>query len=520
MKHNVPFLLLFCLSFLPAFGQFTIEITDATGGPCNGSAEITAVNGLDDYSFLWSNGETGSSIQGLCPGYYSVTVSSTNGCEWELEAPVLGRNACYLSQDNIMAEVRQNCSDDGGAISITIDNPNEYEYAWKDNEIGNRRLNLSNGEYCVTIKDKWQDNCTVEQCYEISNEGCVSNDRPILIVNEVSNGPSGIEEYVELLVIGNGNCESMIDLRGFILDDNNGNFSIRPENTTGFSPGSLRFTENNTWAHVPVGSLILIYDEEHKNPLITLEDDSDDANGDNIYVLPSNSKHFQRYNYYTSFLNVAQTPASVTGNFNSRLRSVSNWESVRLMNSGDAMQVLSPNAEYIHGVSYGDPSRMNGGPDNLFISAINGLGKVILFKDGDPRKASNFVMTTDAEGSPGFANGRENEEYIRSLCPRHGKRNVRPDKLPSATFLTAYDVLPNPFNNSFDLDFDLEQSITVDISIRNIIGLQVYHDIEAVEKGANTIHFQKLDALESGFYILTLKDHNKTILQTTIVKIK
>ncbi|MFY7945233.1 MAG: hypothetical protein ACOVNZ_11650, partial [Crocinitomicaceae bacterium] len=50
-----------------------------------------------------------------------------------------------------------------------------------------------------------------------------------LIINEVSQGPTGSKEYVEFLVVpGSGpyQCSNYcIDLRGWIIDDNNGYFS-------------------------------------------------------------------------------------------------------------------------------------------------------------------------------------------------------------------------------------------------------------------------------------------------------
>ena len=58
-----------------------------------------------------------------------------------------------------------------------------------------------------------------------------------LIINEVSQGPSGSKEYVEFLVIPTSttqNCETCMDLRGWIIDDNNGYFSIgNPNGTNG-----------------------------------------------------------------------------------------------------------------------------------------------------------------------------------------------------------------------------------------------------------------------------------------------
>ncbi len=44
-----------------------------------------------------------------------------------------------------------------------------------------------------------------------------------LIINELSQGPSGNKEYVELLVTGTPTCggANTVDLRGWIIDDNN-----------------------------------------------------------------------------------------------------------------------------------------------------------------------------------------------------------------------------------------------------------------------------------------------------------
>ena len=45
-------------------------------------------------------------------------------------------------------------------------------------------------------------------------------------INEFSNGPSGSQEYIELVVVdtssGVSSCTACIDIRGWIIDDNNG----------------------------------------------------------------------------------------------------------------------------------------------------------------------------------------------------------------------------------------------------------------------------------------------------------
>jgi uncharacterized protein (DUF2141 family) len=90
-----------------AAGSYAIIVTDANGcdfdttitlngGPgftintnstdvncfsdCNGTASVQA-GGNSSYTFVWSNGATTSSIDNLCAGTYSVTVTDANGCD-------------------------------------------------------------------------------------------------------------------------------------------------------------------------------------------------------------------------------------------------------------------------------------------------------------------------------------------------------------------------------------------------------------------------------------------------------
>src|SRR5438067_10220396 len=105
-----------------------------------------------------------------------------------------------------------------------------------------------------------------------------------LVVNEFSQGPSGNEEYIELVVVGTRTCnDSTADLRNWIIDDQNGWYS-----TSAIQQGHLRFANIANWSKVPYGSIILLYNNANKNPSITLADDPTDANKDNVYVVPVN----------------------------------------------------------------------------------------------------------------------------------------------------------------------------------------------------------------------------------------
>ncbi|MEO8403959.1 MAG: M12 family metallo-peptidase, partial [Chitinophagaceae bacterium] len=60
----------------------TISLTkqDASCGQNNGTAAVTATNANGALTYLWSNGQTGSSLVNAAPGTYHVTVTDAGGC--------------------------------------------------------------------------------------------------------------------------------------------------------------------------------------------------------------------------------------------------------------------------------------------------------------------------------------------------------------------------------------------------------------------------------------------------------
>ncbi|MFN5910549.1 MAG: hypothetical protein ACK45H_04350, partial [Bacteroidota bacterium] len=82
-----------------------------------------------------------------------------------------------------------------------------------------------------------------------------------LIMNEVSQGVTGNMEYVEFVVVDNTvsyDCSAStppsIDIRGWIFDDNSGYHG-----PSGIAAGAIRFSFNSLWSAVPLGTIILIY---------------------------------------------------------------------------------------------------------------------------------------------------------------------------------------------------------------------------------------------------------------------
>lgn len=236
-----------------------------------------------------------------------------------------------------------------------------------------------------------------------------------LFVNEFSNGESGSREYTELIV-GNscGGCSA--DLGGWIIDDNNGDFSGGPNSGEGIAGGHVRFSSNGTWDDIPAGSIILIYNDADENLTIKNEpvsDDPTDSDNDSVYVIPISNSNLEEC---TSVPN--SSDASYSG---CSYSSPASWDPISMANSDDAMQTRKPDGSYFHGACYGSNSDFDGGPDNLHVHNSGGSGDCFYFGGSDPRDVGNWsqgaatssLSTTDE--TPASANNASNETYIDNL---------------------------------------------------------------------------------------------------------
>lgn len=56
------------------------NVTNCSGTPCDGSASVILVTGgTGTYTYLWSNGQTGATVSGLCPGSANVQITDGSG---------------------------------------------------------------------------------------------------------------------------------------------------------------------------------------------------------------------------------------------------------------------------------------------------------------------------------------------------------------------------------------------------------------------------------------------------------
>jgi gliding motility-associated-like protein len=107
----------------------TVDVTSVDAvcfGECNGSITATVSGGTTPYQYGWSNGSGTPSIQNLCAGTFSITLTDANGCTDDTTGIVINQNP-QVTLDNLVA-VDETCFGlcDG---SIDVDATNAVEYS-------------------------------------------------------------------------------------------------------------------------------------------------------------------------------------------------------------------------------------------------------------------------------------------------------------------------------------------------------------------------------------------------------
>lgn len=137
----------------PAAIDLETESTDATcTGAANGVASVTASGGTGNYTYLWSNGGTASTISGLNPNVYQVTVTDQNGCTAVASTEVMKINELEVS---LTAEaVSCNGGSDGRVTSVVSGGSGNYgQYVWNTGANTATLENISAGGYSLTVVD-------------------------------------------------------------------------------------------------------------------------------------------------------------------------------------------------------------------------------------------------------------------------------------------------------------------------------------------------------------------------------
>ncbi|MBL6660467.1 MAG: hypothetical protein ISP70_03130, partial [Crocinitomicaceae bacterium] len=227
----------------------------------------------------------------------------------------------------------------------------------------------------------------------------------MLIINEFSNGPSGTQEYIEFIVVDTSNtisCTPCLDIRGWIVDDNNGYHG-----TSGVAGGCNRFSNDLFWSCIPLGTVITIYNGTDPNVDIpTIDIDINDGNCSLVIPIENN----------TLFETNSNTPNAVTCDYpNVGWTAGGIWSRMGMRNGGDCVRLVDLSGCEVFSFCYGDVLLNStisfpgpGTDDVFFFSGTDPFSQADWFQGcaGDPGACAGNDQT------PGVPNSSLNDSYI------------------------------------------------------------------------------------------------------------
>ncbi|MBX7182517.1 MAG: gliding motility-associated C-terminal domain-containing protein [Bacteroidia bacterium] len=142
----------------------TVSVTNPTCGGttnCNGSLTANIVGGTAPFTVSWNTVpvQTGLTINGLCAGTYTATITDANGCTATATGTITQPSLLNVTFTNI---TNLSCAGvcNGTATAVVTGGTPGYIYQWSTNpvQVGATANNLCATSYTVTVRDA--NNCT------------------------------------------------------------------------------------------------------------------------------------------------------------------------------------------------------------------------------------------------------------------------------------------------------------------------------------------------------------------------
>jgi len=128
----------------------TVTPVSCNGGN-NGSITVMPLHGLAPYTFLWSTGDTISTLTNLGAGTYVVTVTDAIKCTTFKNITIVEPSAVSIA----LAPTAISCNAlDDGTIELTVSGGTfPYSFNWSNGITVEDLINLQDGTYSVTVTD-------------------------------------------------------------------------------------------------------------------------------------------------------------------------------------------------------------------------------------------------------------------------------------------------------------------------------------------------------------------------------
>ena len=126
--------------------------TNDIAGNCSGSASVSPTGGSGGYTYLWSSGQTTSSVSNLCPGTYTVLITDSN--QDTVTASCVITNPC----SNLSLSMYNTQTTPGNCIGYVDASPSggtpPYSYSWSNGGVTTSyQFGACSGVYSVTCVD-------------------------------------------------------------------------------------------------------------------------------------------------------------------------------------------------------------------------------------------------------------------------------------------------------------------------------------------------------------------------------
>jgi len=136
-------------------------------GEANGAISLTVSAGTGPYTYTWSNGMTGASINGLSAGMYTATVTDDAGCAANIVVEI--GQPDELTASATATGVSMPNGSNGTATATATGGTAPYTYLWSNGMTTAHITGLAEGTYSFTITDA--NGCTDDGDVEVPGFG-------------------------------------------------------------------------------------------------------------------------------------------------------------------------------------------------------------------------------------------------------------------------------------------------------------------------------------------------------------
>ena len=131
----------------------SVNASASCSGLCDGSATVATSGGTAPYSYLWSNGAITPTINNLCEGIYTVTVTDVNGCTETATITILQPEILNIVQNAVVTSVSCHTACDGSVDLTPTGGTLPYTFNWSNGGTTEDLSALCAGIYNVTVTD-------------------------------------------------------------------------------------------------------------------------------------------------------------------------------------------------------------------------------------------------------------------------------------------------------------------------------------------------------------------------------